>query len=131
MAKADSDSVPVLTHERFARAPVENGRHQGRYPKSVVRLSVVRRSRHDEEESIRAWGREHANAFWTFDQIRRAKRWSEAEDLLERRNDDIWQEVKQLQQEAAALLHEASRLQCLLVKRQLGEQFGQGDHDGQ
>jgi hypothetical protein len=129
MTKAASN--PVLTHERFARAPVENVRRPGRYPKSVVRLSAVRRARHDEEESIRAWGREHANAYWTLDQIRQAKQWSDATDLLDRRNDDIWQEVKQLQQDAAVLLNEASRLKCLLVERQVAEQIGQGDRDGE
>ncbi|KVC30701.1 MULTISPECIES: hypothetical protein [Burkholderia] len=74
-----------------------------------------------EEASLRAWASEYGNAQWSLDQIRREKQRSDAKDLLEKRNDVTWQKVEQLQQDAAALLHEASRLKCLLVELQLGE----------
>ncbi|WP_322059189.1 hypothetical protein [Paraburkholderia sp. J63] len=115
------NSAQVLTHPAFDRPPVLNARRHGPTPRGVPMLSTVRHSRRDDEANLRAWAREHANAYWTLDQIRRAKQWSDAKDLLEKRNDAIWQEVEQLQEDAAALLHEASRLKCLLVERQLGE----------
>lgn len=115
------DNAQVLTHPTFDRAPVLNARRRGPTPRGVPMLSHVRRARRDEEESLRAWGREHANACWSLDQIREAKQWSDAEELLKRRDDDIWQEIERLQQDAAALLGKATDLQMLLIERQLGE----------
>ncbi|WP_146229992.1 hypothetical protein [Paraburkholderia tropica] len=124
-------SIPVLTHERFVRAPVENRRRPGRYPKSVVRLCLVRRERRDDEARLRAWARDHANACWTLDHIRKEKQRHDAFDLLEGRNDEIWRSIKQLQEDAAALLVKASRLKCLLVTQQVEKEDGQGGHHGQ
>lgn len=126
------NSAQVLTHPAFDRPPVGNARRRGPTPRGIPMLRRERfergyakqkaeEERRDEEASLRAWAREHANAYWTLDQIRHEKQWSDAKDLLERRNDDVWQEVKQLQQDAATLLNEAAELQRLLIKRQLGE----------
>ncbi|SEK02753.1 hypothetical protein SAMN05216550_113210 [Paraburkholderia tropica] len=80
---------------------------------------------------MRAWGRDHANACWPLDQIREEKQRSDAFDLLEGRNDEIWREIKQLQADSAALLVKASRLQCLLVTQQVAEEARQDDRHGQ
>ncbi|MGV0130353.1 hypothetical protein [Burkholderia gladioli] len=115
---ADTNSISVLTHKSFARSPVENRPHRGRFPKSVVRLENVRRSRREDEANLRAWALEHGNASWSLDQVRREKQWRDAKDLLEQRNDDAWQMIKQLETDLAALIYETSRLKCLLVERQ-------------
>ncbi|WP_414450671.1 hypothetical protein AB4851_16385 [Burkholderia sp. 22PA0099] len=115
---ANANSSPVLTHKSFAREPVENKPHRGRFPKSVVLLENVRRSRREDEAALRAWAIESGNASWSLDRVRQEKRLSDAKDLLEERNDDAWQMIKQLETDLAALIYETSRLKCLLVERQ-------------
>ncbi|WP_155741158.1 MULTISPECIES: hypothetical protein [Burkholderia] len=120
------NNTPVLTHPAFNRPPVLNARRHGPTPRGIPMLHRERFERgyakqKAEEASLRAWASEYGNAQWSLDQIRREKQRSDAKDLLEKRNDVTWQKVEQLQQDAAALLHEASRLKCLLVELQLGE----------
>ncbi|MBU9445901.1 hypothetical protein KTE62_29850 [Burkholderia multivorans] len=116
---ANAHSIPVLTHEAFARAPVANSRRHGRLPKSVVRLADARRSRSGDEASLRAWAREHANAYWTLDQVREEKQRCEATELLERSGDKVWQEIARLLDNATALKLEILQLRELLVELQL------------
>ncbi|WP_155741041.1 hypothetical protein [Burkholderia diffusa] len=116
---ANADSIPVLTHEAFARAPVTNSRRHGRLPKSVVRLADARRSRSGDEASLRAWAREHANAYWTLDQVREEKQRRETTELLERNGDKAWQEISRLLSNATALRLEILQLRELLVERQM------------
>ncbi|URV24864.1 hypothetical protein [Burkholderia gladioli] len=118
---ADTNSISVLTHKSFARSPVENRPHRGSFPKSVVRLENVRSSRREDEAALRAWAIENGNASWSLDRIRQEKRLSDAKGLLEQRNDDAWQMIKQLKTDLVALIYETSRLECLLVERQIGE----------
>lgn len=117
-------SAQVLTHPAFDRPAVGNARRRGPTPSDVPMLSRVRRSRRDEEASLRAWAREHANAHWTLDQVRREKQRREATEVLETRRDEIWLAIEQLLDDLAELRGEAWRLQELLVQRQLVEQFG-------
>lgn len=120
------NSAQVLTHPAFVRPPVLNARRRGPTPSGIPMLSRERFERgyakqKAEEASLRVWAREHANAHWPLDRIRREKQWSDAKDVLERRDDGIWQKIEQLEKGAAALLNEAAGLKFLLLERQLGE----------
>jgi hypothetical protein len=126
------NSAQVLTHPAFDRAPVLNAKRRGPTPRGIPMLRRERfergyakqkaeEARREDEARLRAWAREHANASWTLDQIRREKQRSDARDVLEGRGDKMWQEVEQLAKDAAELLWEASRLRGLLIERQLGE----------
>lgn len=113
------NNAQVLTHPAFDRPAVLNAKRHGPPPRGVPMLSSVRRSRRDDEASLRAWAREHANAYWTLDQVREEKQRREATELLERSGDKVWQEIARLLDNATALKLEILQLRELLVELQL------------
>lgn len=115
------NNAQVLTHPAFDRPRVLNAKRRGPPPCGVPVLSSERRSRRGDEASLRAWAREHANAYWTLDQVREEKRRREATELLERSGDKAWQEIARLLNNATALRLEIFQLRELLVQRQMSK----------